>query len=89
VFSLIDRTAWEVCPFDENQNGVEDIVWAREQALKGRKIVYEAESIFFHEHGLNQGASMNRGLRVCKSLKGSHNDDVFYLANIQKIPLNN
>ena len=77
AFSLIDRTAWEDCPFDENQNGVEDRFWAREQALKGRKIVYEPESIVFHEHGLNQGASMNRALRVCKSLKNFHNDDVF------------
>jgi hypothetical protein len=77
AFSLIDRAAWEVCPFNENQNGVEDRFWAREQALKGRKIVYEPESIVFHEHGLNQGASMKRALRVCNSLEVFHNDDVF------------
>lgn len=77
AFSLIDRAAWEVCPFDENQNGVEDRFWARQQAMKGRKIVYEPDSIVFHEHGLNQGASMNRALRVCKSLKDLHDDDVF------------
>jgi len=77
AFSLIDRTAWEVCPFDENQNGVEDRFWARQQAMNGRKIVYEPDSIVFHEHGLNQGASMNRARRVCKSLKVLHDDDVF------------
>ena len=77
AFSLIDRAAWEICPFDENQNGVEDRFWARQQAMKGRKIVYEPDSIVFHEHGLNQGASMNRALRVCKSLKDLHDDDVF------------
>ena len=77
AFSLIDRTAWEECPFDENQNGVEDRFWAREQALKGRKIIYEPESIVFHEHGLNQGASMERALRVCHSLKDFHQDDIF------------
>lgn len=77
AFSLIKRAAWEVCPFDEKQNGVEDRFWAREQALKGHKIVYEPESVVFHEHGLNQGASMERAFRVCKSLEVFHNNDVF------------
>ena len=77
AFSLIDRVAWENCPFNENQNGVEDRFWAREQALRGRKIIYEPESIVFHEHGLNQGASMDRALRVCRSLEDFHKDDIF------------
>ena len=77
AFSLIDRSAWEDCPFNENHNGVEDRIWAREQTLKGRKIIYEPESVCFHEHGLNQGASMDRALRVCRSLKVLHKDDVF------------
>ena len=67
---MIDRSAWNTCNFDENLNGVEDRFWAREQALKGRKIIYEPSSIVYHEHGLNQGTSMNRALRVCKHLKG-------------------
>ena len=77
AFSLIDRSAWEECRFNESLNGIEDRFWAREQALKGRKIVYEPDSIVFHEHGLNQGVSMNRALRVCKHLKDLHTDDMF------------
>ena len=77
AFSLIDRSAWEECPFDENQNGIEDRTWAREQALKGRKIVYEPDSVVFHEHGLNQGASIERAHRVCKHLQELHKDDIF------------
>ena len=77
AFSLIDRKAWEICHFDESQNGVEDRFWAREQALKGRKIVYEPDSIAFHEHGLNQTLSNDRAIRVCKSLKVLHEDDIF------------
>jgi rhamnosyltransferase len=77
AFSLIDRSAWEACPFNESQNGVEDRFWARQQALKGFKIVYEPDSIVLHEHGLNQGASMSRALRVCRSLKDFHKDDIF------------
>ena len=81
AFSLIDREAWEDCPFDEKQNGIEDRFWARLQALKGRKIVYEPESVVYHEHGLNQGASMERALRVCKYLKELHEDDIFSWPN--------
>jgi len=77
AFSLIDRSAWEECKFNEDQNGVEDRFWARELTLKGRKIVYEPESVVYHEHGLNQGASMDRALRVCKSLQDLHKDDIF------------
>ena len=77
AFSLIDRSAWEECRFNESLNGIEDRFWAREQSLKGRKIIYEPESIVYHEHGLNQGASMDRALRVCKHLKDLHKDDIF------------
>lgn len=77
AFSLIDRSAWEDCKFDENQNGIEDRFWARQQALRGKKIIYEPESVVFHEHGLNQGATMDRALRVCQSLKDFHHDDIF------------
>lgn len=77
AFSLIDRSAWEECRFNESLNGIEDRFWAREQSLKGRKIIYEPESIVYHEHGLNQGASMDRALRVCKHLKDLHKDDMF------------
>ena len=65
AFSLIERTAWEKCQFDEKHNGIEDRIWARQQALSGRKIIYEPESVVYHEHGLNQGASIDRAHRVC------------------------
>ena len=56
AFSLIERTAWEKCQFDEKHNGIEDRIWARQQALSGRKIIYEPESVVYHEHGLNRGS---------------------------------
>ncbi len=77
AFSLIERAAWEKNPFNENKNGIEDRYWAREQALKGRKIIYEPGSIVFHEHGLNQGVSKERAVRVCDSLEELHKDDIF------------
>ncbi len=81
AFSLIERSAWENCNFDEKLNGIEDRVWARDQAALGRKIIYEPESIVFHEHGLNQGISIDRALRVCKHLKDLHQDDIFEWPN--------
>lgn len=77
AFSLIERSSWEACKFDENHNGIEDRVWARKQSVIGRKIVYEPNSIVFHEHGLNQGASIDRAIRVCENLRRLHKDDVF------------
>lgn len=77
AFSLIDRSAWELCRFNESINGIEDRIWAREQALKGRKIVYEPESVVFHEHGLNHMLSTDRAIRVCKQLESLHRDDIF------------
>ena len=77
AFSLIERTAWEKCQFDEKHNGIEDRIWARQQALSGRKIIYEPESVVYHEHGLNQGASIDRAHTVCDNLKVLHKDDIF------------
>ena len=77
AFSLIERTAWEKCQFDEKHDGIEDRIWARQQALSGRKIIYEPESVVYHEHGLNQGASIDRAHRVCDNLKVLHTDDIF------------
>ena len=77
AFSLIERPAWEKCQFDEKHNGIEDRIWARQQALSGRKIIYEPESVVYHEHGLNQGASIDRAHRVCDNLKVLHKDDIF------------
>jgi len=84
AFSLIERSAWKDCHFNENQNGVEDRFWAREQTLKGRKIIYEPESIVFHEHGLNQGSSIERAIRVCDSLEEFHKDDIFQWPKFKK-----
>ena len=69
-------SAWEICPLMKIKM-VLKIDFGRETRCQSRKIVYEPESIVFHEHGLNQGASMSRALHVCKSLKDFHDDDVF------------
>lgn len=77
AFSLIQRSAWVDIEFDEKSNGIEDRIWARDQALRGRSIVYTPEAVVFHEHGLNQGASEKRAARVCRALATLHEDDVF------------
>jgi rhamnosyltransferase len=77
AFSFIQRSAWEDIEFDEKCNGIEDRIWSRDQALRGRKIVYTPDAIVFHEHGLNQGASEQRAARVCIALATLHEDDVF------------
>ena len=77
AFSVIQKSAWERVEFDEHCNGIEDRIWAVEQAKLGQKIVYTPDSLVFHEHGLNQGGSDVRARRVCKALEVLHSDDVF------------
>lgn len=77
AFSFIQRSAWESVQFDENSNGIEDRIWASEQALRKRKIVYTPEAIAFHEHGLNHGATEERASRVCRALAVLHKNDMF------------
>jgi len=77
AFSIIRKSAWERVEFDEGCNGIEDRIWAVEQAKLGQKIVYTPESLVLHEHGLNQGGSDVRARRVCKALEVFHSDDVF------------
>ena len=82
AFSFIQRSAWEDVEFDEGCNGIEDRIWARDQALLNRKIVYTPDAIVFHEHGLNQGASEQRAARVCRALSKLHEDDIFQWPNL-------
>lgn len=77
AFSMIQRSDWQAVEFDERCNGMEDRIWAVNQAKLGRKIVYTPDSLVFHEHGLNQGGSDSRARRVCKALEVLHEDDVF------------
>ena len=77
AFSMIDRTTWELEPFDESLNGIEDRFWAQSAVRNGGKIVYEPSAMVYHEHGLNQGTDEARALRVCKSLYQIHKYDAF------------
>lgn len=77
AFSLVESDAWSKMNFDTAYNGIEDRVWARYQAQQGRLIVYEPRAMVYHEHGLNQGATIHRAKRVCNALKALHSDDCF------------
>ena len=79
AFSLLDMSAWKEVNFDESYNGIEDRVWAKEQTSRGRKIIYEPEAVVYHEHGLNQGATIDRAKRVCRALSVLHEDEFFNL----------
>lgn len=84
AFSIVTRSAWNKINFDEECNGIEDRIWAGEQAKLGQKIVYTPDSLVFHEHGLNQGGSDERARRVCKALEVLHSDDVFKWPKFKK-----
>jgi glycosyltransferase involved in cell wall biosynthesis len=43
AFSMIKRSLWEAIPFDQNINGIEDRIWARNVCKIGHKIIYELD----------------------------------------------
>ena len=65
----------ELIKFDENVNGIEDRIWAREITKLGYKVIYLPSAAVYHEHGLNHGTSDQRAKRVVKALKILHKDD--------------
>lgn len=75
AFAMVKKSLWQTIKFDENINGIEDRIWAREIAKLGYKIIYQPEAKVYHEHGLNHGTSMERALRVLEALKILHKDD--------------
>lgn len=77
AFSLVSLEAWKQLPFDEGVNGIEDRIWARQQARANQLIVYTPSAAVYHEHGLNQGAGEARAKRVCAALSNLHEDDIF------------
>ena len=46
AFSLIERKAWELSPFDESLNGVEDRFWAQSKHLKDEKLYMNLNLLF-------------------------------------------
>ena len=75
AFSVIRRQSWEEVNFNESYNGIEDRLWAREQCLRNKRIVYCPDAKVFHEHGLNHAKDFKRAVRVCQNLSKLHLED--------------
>lgn len=67
--SFIKKESWKNLKFNENINGLEDIVWANLMLKKGKKIFYSSDSRVFHFHGINQNNNLRRLSRHIKILK--------------------
>tara|TARA_B110000503_G_C7016566_1_gene357966 strand:- start:168 stop:830 length:663 start_codon:yes stop_codon:yes gene_type:complete len=67
--SFIRRDYWKKLNFNENINGLEDIIWVKNFLKKGKKIFYSSESRVFHFHGINQNNNSKRLDRHIKILK--------------------
>ena len=75
AFAMVRKDCWNLINFDENVNGIEDRIWAREITKLGYKVIYLPNAAVYHEHGLNHGTSDERAKRVVKALKILHKDD--------------
>ena len=67
--SCIKRSLLEKFEFDENVTNVEDRVWSKRIISEGNHIYYQAESIVFHYHGLNQDNNNDRLKGVISTLE--------------------
>ncbi|MBX3441624.1 MAG: glycosyltransferase family 2 protein [Planctomyces sp.] len=67
--AMIRRSVWSKVPFDEQVNGVEDRVWARQVLGMGYRIAYEPSASIYHPHGINQAGDVARAERIVKVLE--------------------
>lgn len=67
--SMIRRAVWEKHPFNEELNGLEDRMWAKEVLEEGYVIIYEPSASVYHYHGIHQGRDEKRAERVVKVIE--------------------
>ena len=73
--SMIRRSVWTRHPFDEEINGLEDRMWARQIFTDGHVIVYEPAASVYHHHGIHQGGDKRRAERIVKVIEMNLNND--------------
>lgn len=69
--SMIRRTVWEECPFQEDVTNIEDQIWGNEVVNAGYKLVYEPKAAVYHHHGINQGNDKNRTQSVVRTMENN------------------
>lgn len=79
--SCISRNLLKKFEFDEDITNVEDRVWSKKIIDNGYNIYYQANSIVFHYHGLNQDNSINRLKGVVNVLEQKVLDKISYENN--------
>ena len=73
--SMIRRSVWARHPFNEELNGLEDRMWAKQVVAEGQVIVYEPLASVFHHHGIHQGRDEKRAERVVRVIEMKLNSD--------------
>jgi hypothetical protein len=72
---MIRRSVWARHPFNEELNGLEDRMWAKQVVAEGQVIVYEPLASVFHHHGIHQGRDEKRAERVVRVIEMKLNSD--------------
>jgi len=89
--SIVRNSVWSYCPFSEEYDHIEDIVWAHDIDRLNKKIGYVKEASVTHYHGLNQHGENEsfraRGLvNIFKNrnfIKFVHLKDLFDISEIR------
>lgn len=72
--SALRREVWEILPFDEEVEHIEDRVWGLQAINSGMTIVYEPDASVYHYHGIHQDRDVDRAERVVSIMEALHGE---------------
>ena len=64
--SIIKKSLWRKCRFDERTNHIEDRLWAQEVQNKKFKIIYEPDACVYHFHGVSHSHNISRVSKITR-----------------------
>lgn len=78
--SIIRKSIWENCPFDDKIDNIEDRIWGQAIINIGYKLVYTPDACVYHVHGINQTNKNTRYKNIVRLIEETSPD-------IESIPL--
>ena len=77
--AAIRRSTWDKIKYDEQLTGLEDLSWANQAMLAGKKIAYQSSAVVVHVHDEKPSQTFNRYRREAIALKRIFPEERFSL----------
>lgn len=72
--SIIRKSIWEKCPFDDEIDNIEDRIWGQAIINVGYKLVYTPDACVYHMLGINQTSKNTRYKNIARLIKETSPD---------------